>query len=271
MAELFFGDLRLDTKALELDGPLGRVELRPKALELLRYLIEHRHRFVPSSELMAVLWPDVRVTRASVTQCVSELRQCLGDSADSPRFIETKVKFGYRFIATLYHRPTERLEPLPPPSGLVTDSRRRPSGRQLIAAGVAVAVGLGGLAIWQHSRDDRRRVVVAVVAGTPDRGDPEALELAERLRVLAVGELAGMLDGAVVGASSAGASHRLEVAVRELHGARVEVELRLLESGQGVVLWGWTFSVPSDAGDELDSPFRRAVSDAARTCLAAGG
>jgi len=126
MAELFFGDFRLDTKKLTLEGPTGSVELRTKAQMLLLYLIEHRSRFVARKELLDELWPDVTVTAASLTQCISELRQGLGDSARDSRYIETRVKRGYRFVAPIYHKPTERLELLPPPREL---PRRRPGAR----------------------------------------------------------------------------------------------------------------------------------------------
>ena len=43
-------------------GPAGRVDLRPKSFEVLRYLVEHAERIVSKDELIKAVWPDVIVT-----------------------------------------------------------------------------------------------------------------------------------------------------------------------------------------------------------------
>ena len=89
MAELFFGDFRFDTRKLVLAGPDGPLDLRAKTREVLLYLIEHRNRFVSRDELLRKVWAGVTVSGASVTQCISELRQILGDSARDAAYVET--------------------------------------------------------------------------------------------------------------------------------------------------------------------------------------
>ena len=56
------------------------VELRAKSFEVLRHLVENADRLVSKSELMETVWPNVVVSDESLSQCVSEVRQAIGDS-----------------------------------------------------------------------------------------------------------------------------------------------------------------------------------------------
>jgi DNA-binding winged helix-turn-helix (wHTH) protein len=75
------------------------VELAPKARRVLAYLIRNQERFVSREELHREIWPGVVVSQGSLTQAVWEIRRALGDSRDSPRFVETRYGLGYRFLA----------------------------------------------------------------------------------------------------------------------------------------------------------------------------
>ena len=252
MAELFFGDFRFDTRRLHLEGPEAVVEVRAKTLELLVYLIQHRNRFVPRAELMDSLWPGVTVTPSSLTQCVSELRQALGDSARAPRYVETRVKLGYRFIATVYHRPTEQLVPLPPPD----DEAPRPvvmtrARRGWVAATVllaAMAVLAWALVNPSSFRDDRRRAPAVLVVVRADTFEDATSPLHrittaahdEILRRLAGLEGVGVTtDPRVLGVA---ADLELELAAGRCRrgGFELHTSLRRVDSSQ--VSWGWTFS-----------------------------
>src|SRR5262249_26639711 len=68
---------------------------------VLHYLALHPGRLVTKEELRAAVWPGVAVSEIVLAVCVSELRKVLGDSAKTPRFIETVHGRGYRFIATV--------------------------------------------------------------------------------------------------------------------------------------------------------------------------
>jgi DNA-binding winged helix-turn-helix (wHTH) protein/tetratricopeptide (TPR) repeat protein len=91
-----FGQFVLDVAAHELrrDGKL--VDIEPKALALLVYLLEHRDRVVSKEELLTAVWPNSDVFEASLTTCVSRLRQALGEHG---RSIETQYGTGYRFVS----------------------------------------------------------------------------------------------------------------------------------------------------------------------------
>jgi len=99
---LTFGPYQLDEDAWELRYAGRVVRVQPKVLELLTYLVRHRHRVVPKQELLAALWPDVVVSPGSLMRAVSLARRALGDAGGSQRTIRTYQRRGYRFCARAY-------------------------------------------------------------------------------------------------------------------------------------------------------------------------
>jgi len=93
-----FDEFRLDVVRGTLHGPGDAVlEVRPKAFALLRFLVENPGRLHGRAELLEALWPRVVVTDDSLTQCVSDLRQALGDRA--PYVLRTLPRRGYVLTA----------------------------------------------------------------------------------------------------------------------------------------------------------------------------
>src|SRR5436309_10996851 len=92
-----FADFTLDLE----DGFLKRggeeVTLRPKAFEVLAYLVEHHGRLVTKTALTEAVWPDAAITDNSLAQCLFEIRRALAD--DSQRLIRTVARRGYVFAA----------------------------------------------------------------------------------------------------------------------------------------------------------------------------
>jgi DNA-binding winged helix-turn-helix (wHTH) protein len=87
---------------------------RPKNFEVLRYLVENPDRLVTKEELLKAIWPDVVVTEASLTRCVSEVRQAIGDSKQT--IIVTVPRCGYRFTAAVSQiMATNAMAPQPAP------------------------------------------------------------------------------------------------------------------------------------------------------------
>ena len=76
-----------------------RIALKPKALSVLRYLLEHGGRLITKRELLHVLWEGVHVCEAVLKAHLRDIRWALSDDAKEPRFIETVRRHGYRFIA----------------------------------------------------------------------------------------------------------------------------------------------------------------------------
>jgi adenylate cyclase len=94
---LQFEGYTLDIAHNSLRAADREVTLRRKSLELLRYLAENPGRLVTKEELLKAIWPDVVVTEESLTHCVSEVRQAIGDSKQT--IIATVPRRGYRFAA----------------------------------------------------------------------------------------------------------------------------------------------------------------------------
>ena len=83
------------------------VELRPKAFDVLRYLVENAGRLVAKHELYDAVWPNVIVSDDSITQCIRELRSKLGD--DDHSLIKTVSRRGYLLDTTVTAQPPQRL------------------------------------------------------------------------------------------------------------------------------------------------------------------
>ena len=75
------------------------VALKPKILDLLRYLIQSRGQLIAKDDLMREIWPDTIVEENNITVSMSILRKTLGENRQKPRFIQTVPRRGYRFVA----------------------------------------------------------------------------------------------------------------------------------------------------------------------------
>ena len=74
--------------------------LQPRAFDLLRYLIEHRDRVVPTDELLDQIWCTEEVQLGSLAAAVMRVRKALGErGAGRGTMIRTYARFGYRFVA----------------------------------------------------------------------------------------------------------------------------------------------------------------------------
>ena len=107
-----FGLFELDLKAAQLTKNGMKIRLAQQPLQLLSVLIESPGEIVTREQLRQRLWPsDVFIDfDHGLNKSIQKLRDALGDSADSPRYIETVPRVGYRFIAPL-RNGTRSLEP----------------------------------------------------------------------------------------------------------------------------------------------------------------
>ena len=77
-----------------------RMRLEEKPFQILEMLLECAGDVVTRQTLSERLWPNVHVGyEHGLNTAVNKLRVLLGDSAQSPRFVETLPRIGYRFIA----------------------------------------------------------------------------------------------------------------------------------------------------------------------------
>jgi DNA-binding winged helix-turn-helix (wHTH) protein len=95
-----FGDFELDVAAFTLRRKGTPVRLERIPMEVLVLLVEHAGTLVARDSIHAALWgSDVFLERdAAINTAMRKIRKALGEDADQPRFVETVVGKGYRFV-----------------------------------------------------------------------------------------------------------------------------------------------------------------------------
>ena len=108
------GEIELDLGRYELCRGGRRIKLEKKPMELLIFLVSRREQLVSRSEIVTRLWSSDHFidTERNLNNIVRKVRTALGDPADKPRFLETVIGKGYRFIG-----PIRVISPLYPDSG----------------------------------------------------------------------------------------------------------------------------------------------------------
>src|ERR1700761_5740230 len=113
-SKLTFGLFEVDLESGELWKAGFRVKLQTQPFKVLAALLEHPGQIVTREELQLRLWGRDTVVDFdhSLGTAVNKIREALGDSADSPRYIETLAKRGYRFIApvNVLHTPSSGID-----------------------------------------------------------------------------------------------------------------------------------------------------------------
>jgi len=104
-----FGMFEVDLRAGQLRRNGFKVRLQDQPLQVLAMLLERPGEVVTRDELHARLWSSNTFVDFDhgLNAAVKRLRDALGDSADSPRFVETLARRGYRFLAPVEFSATE--------------------------------------------------------------------------------------------------------------------------------------------------------------------
>lgn len=97
---LCFDAYALDLQRCSLQRGMDQIELRPKAFDVLRYLVENAGRVISKEELIRGVWPGLSVTDDALVQCVSDIRHALSDEAHC--LIKTVPRRGYLLAAETY-------------------------------------------------------------------------------------------------------------------------------------------------------------------------
>src|SRR5437016_2747144 len=100
---LRFGSFEADMRAGELRKQGLKVRLQDQPFQILVMLLEQPGELVTRQEIHQKLWPaDTFVDfDHGLNNAINRLREALGDSAGTPRFIETLPRRGYRFLASV--------------------------------------------------------------------------------------------------------------------------------------------------------------------------
>jgi DNA-binding winged helix-turn-helix (wHTH) protein/Flp pilus assembly protein TadD len=148
-----FSELRFDDWALrlcprELLHRGRRVRLQDQPLQVLEALLTQPGGVVTREQLITLLWPRRVVDYdAGLNTAVRRLRASLGDDPDSPRYIETLPRFGYRFVAAVTRWPPDTSAQAEPPRIAASTPATRPALRVGAVPIAAAAVVLGILTL----------------------------------------------------------------------------------------------------------------------------
>ena len=168
-----FGIFQLDLKAGELHKAGVKVKLQDQPFRVLALLVDRAGQVVTREELRQRVWPsNVYVDfDQGLNNAIKKVREALGDSADSPRFIETVARHGYRFVATVSAAP-----------GRLSKPRFHFGLRTLRNAaliGLTTASLLAALAYWawhesaMRARPSSEKVILAVLPFDNLSRDPD--------------------------------------------------------------------------------------------------
>jgi TolB-like protein/DNA-binding winged helix-turn-helix (wHTH) protein/Tfp pilus assembly protein PilF len=132
-----FGSFEVNPRTGELRKQGLHIKLHEKPLQVLLALLEHPGEVVTRKELQERLWPgDTFVEfESGLNNTISRLREALGDTSGSPRFIETVPRHGYRFLPEVSQSP---------PASRAANFRR-----WLIVFGIVLGVGLAIGAVYR--------------------------------------------------------------------------------------------------------------------------
>jgi DNA-binding winged helix-turn-helix (wHTH) protein/TolB-like protein/Flp pilus assembly protein TadD len=200
-----FGDFRLDASKRILLRLTGEpVQLTPKALDTLVYLVDHSGTVVAKDDLMAAVWPDTAVEENNLSQNVYTLRRVLGEGRGEHHYIATVPGRGYQFVADVRKvtrelagsepkrqealRADEGTEAVATVAVSAAQSNQRigswitSSSVALLVGAIAVGLAVGVMYLWRAPRWPASGQPVRTIAVLPfkpvilERRD-EALEL----------------------------------------------------------------------------------------------
>ena len=162
-----FGTYEVDLPAGDLKKCGIKLKLSGQPFQVLAILLEQPGTIVTREELQKRLWPDTFVdVDHNLNTAINKIREVLDDSAESPRFVETVPRRGYRFIAPVEGAGVEKTPAEVLNSGMAKPAA--PSGRALrvsmLIGACALLAGTGFLIYkWrQVSRPPRQRPLTRV-------------------------------------------------------------------------------------------------------------
>jgi TolB-like protein len=194
------------------------IELSPKALDTLHFLVRHPGELLDKSTLMAAVWPNVVVEENNLNQVISALRRALGDGSGGQRFIVTVPGRGYQFVASVREMRDE------PPAAQTT-----PPTRKSIA--VLPFASLSSDPEKDYFGDGIAEELIHLLARVPGLKVPaRTSSFAYKGRNIDVRQIAREL----------GVGMLLEGSVRSA-GDRIRVTAQLVEADSGFHIWSETY------------------------------
>jgi TolB-like protein/DNA-binding winged helix-turn-helix (wHTH) protein/Tfp pilus assembly protein PilF len=206
-----FGAFEVNLQSGELRKSGMRLRLSGQPFQVLAVLIQRSGEVVTREELQSLLWPaDTFVDfDHGMNNAVARIREVLDDSSESPRYVETVPRRGYRFIAPLTDVaqsgtvstlastpiPAEVIPTQAPGSSVLPVTKRSASSHMWLVLGAAAALAAlaAGLVLYQQRRTTgARQQAVKSLAVLPLKnlsGDPSQEYLADGMTEELIGRL----------------------------------------------------------------------------------
>ena len=290
-----FGDFELNARAGELRRAGSKIRLGDNSLHILFELLEQPGELVTREEIRRKLWPGDSFVgfEDGINHAVWKLREALGDDAETPKYIETLPRHGYRFIA-----PVNAVVPVPSrtvveaepamPSGAQPGAFRR--WRWKIAAAIATVLAATGILITLNVADMRDRLLpgsaaprIESLAVLPVRnfsGDPRQDFFADGMTDALIAGLAQIKAVKVISRTSVmhykGSNETLPQIAKELgvegiveasvtrSGGRVHITAQLIDAPHDRHLWGRNYDGEMADMLVLQSDVVQAITDEIR-------
>jgi TolB-like protein/DNA-binding winged helix-turn-helix (wHTH) protein len=289
---LRFDGYELDVGAGELRKHGVRLRLRGQPLQVLEILLERSGEVVTRAEFQTRIWTaDTFVDfDHSLHNAIARIREVLGDSAETPRYIETLPRRGYRYIG-----PVQDFQRLPlaaetsghttQPPALITPPKR--TRHMVLALCALFTLGVVAFATWRYIHAKAAVSPIRSIAVLPLKnfsGDPSEEFFADGITDQLITDLAKVGSLRVVSGTSVmqykGTKKGLPEIARELNvdaivegsigrsGQRVRVTAQLIQASTDQHLWAETYD--RDLGDILnvESEVADAIAQQVRAQLA---
>ena len=274
-----FGVFELDPASGELRKQGMKIKLQGQPIDILAMLLDRPGEVISREEIQKKLWPNGTNVEFehSLNAAVKRLRDALDDSAETPRYIETLARRGYRFVA-----PTEALAPSPAKSKTV---RWIALGSVAALALLVVLVGLnvGGSRDRIFGRATKPLRSVAVIPLANLSGDPQQDYFADGMTEALITELGKISALRVISRQSMmqykGTKKSAPQIAKELNveavvegsvlraGDRVRISVQLIEAVPERHLWASSYDRNLRDVLALHNEMARAVADEVRAKL----
>jgi TolB-like protein/DNA-binding winged helix-turn-helix (wHTH) protein len=277
---LRFDNFELDVRAGELRKAGAKLRLQGQPIQVLAALLNGAGELVTREELRAQVWPAETFVDFdhSLHNAIARIREALGDSAGTPRYIETLPRRGYRFIGTVERIGVEEL-PLPVPTEpspsleapvAPARSRRRTIFLAVAIAALVIMVAIAAVLVLLPILSRRAAATpsvrsIAVLPLDNFSGDPAQEYFAQGMTDELITDLAKIGSLRVISRTSVmrykGTKKGLPEIARELNvdgiiegsvmrsGQRVRITAQLLYGPTDKHLWAETYE--RDLGDVL--------------------
>ena len=272
---LQFGVFELDLRKAELRRQGVKVKLQEQPLKVLQLLLEKRGEIVTREQLRTHIWSDNTFVEFDhgLYSAMARLREALGDSAESPRFIETVARRGYRFIAPV---SVPQVAASPPAEGGEAVSRRAFSRKVATSVllgliggtallGITLGANIGNSREWLRRRSNPKVRSLAVLPLENLSGDSAQEYFADGMTDELITQLAQLGSVRVTSRTSAMQYKGVRKPLRKIgdelsvdavlegsivrSGQRVRITAQLIDTATDQHLWAQSYE--RDLGDVL--------------------